>query len=126
MEIESIPYSAFQTLTSCTHALKDPDNHGCAWFATTDRRVAGRIYLDPDNDAFRFSLLHFVRAGWDIREPSYVYASYEDAEASLVDAMRRESIGKVVTVKDVPPKMRFGRGRKRDSDGDVTGASARS
>ena len=111
MEIETVPYSAFQSLTSCTHALSDPDNHGCAWFATTDRRVAGRIYLDPQNDAFRFSVLHFVRSGWDIREPSQLYGRYEDAEDALFAAMRRESVGKEVTIKDMPLRAKFGKGR---------------
>ncbi len=120
MEIEAIPYSAFQTLTSCTHALNDPDNHGCQWYATTDRRVAGRIYLDPDDEAFRFSLLHFVRAGWEIDEPRQTFERFSDAETALLAAMRRESIGKAVTLKDVPPRMRFGKGKTRDTvaDGD--------
>jgi hypothetical protein len=113
MEIEPIPFHAFQSLSSCTHALNDPDNNGCAWFATTDRRVAGRIYLDGENDAFRFSLLHFARAGWDVREPSNLYGRYEDAEVALFEAMRAESCGKAVTVKDVPLRLKFGKGRKR-------------
>jgi hypothetical protein len=119
MEIESIPFHPFQSLTSCTHALSDPDNNGCAWFATTDRRVAGRIFLDPKHDAFRFSVLHFVRAEWDVREPSTLYGRYEDAEAALMEAMQAESTGKEVTMKDVPPRMRFGKGRNRTATGNA-------
>jgi hypothetical protein len=113
MKIESIPFNAFQSLTSCTHALSDPENNGCAWFATIDRRVAGRIYLDPKHDAFRISVLHFARAGWDVREPCNLYGRFEDAEAALLDAMRAESGGRAVTVKDVPLRLKYGKGRKR-------------
>jgi hypothetical protein len=48
-----------------------------------------------------------------IREPSNLYGRYEDAEAALLDAMRAESLGKAVTVKDVPLRLKFGKGRKR-------------
>ena len=119
MEIEAIPYSAFHNLTSCTHALKNPSNVGCQWYATTDRRVAGRIYLDPDIEAFRYSLLHFARSEWTIEESRETLESFDDAEAALIEAMRRESIGKEVTIKDVPFKLRFGRGRNRAADGNA-------
>ena len=58
-------------------------------------------------------MLHFVRAGWDVREPSKLYGRFEDAEAALFEAMRAESTGKEVTVKDVPLRLKFGKGRKR-------------
>ncbi len=113
MEIEPIPYSAFQTLTSCTHALNDPDNHGCQWYATTDRRVAGRIYLDLVGEAFRYSLLHFVRTGWEIKEARERFENFSDVETALLEAMKRESVGREVTLKDVPPRARFGKGKTR-------------
>ena len=80
-----------------------------------DRRVAGRIYLDAESDAFRYGVLHVVRSGWEIKESPQAFDRLEDAEAGLFAAMRRQSIGKEVTVKDVPPKMRFGKGRMRDA-----------
>ena len=113
MEIESIPYSEFKTLTSCNHALEDPDNHGCQWYASTDRRVAGRIYLDPESDAFRFSVLRLLPTGWKAREPSYLFADFEEAESTLLTSMRQDCGGKEVSVKDVPMKLRFGRGAKK-------------
>ena len=121
MEIESIPYSAFQSLTSCSHALNDPDNHGCQWYVSTDRRVAGCIYLDPESDAFRFSVLRLLPTGWKAREPSYNFEKFDETESALLAAMIREGVGKEVTISDVTPKLRFGRGQKRSavSDGET-------
>lgn len=115
MQIEPIPFSAFASLISCGQALKNSSNDGCAWYATTDRRVAGRIYFDADSDSFRHSVLHFVRSGWEIKESRQPFERLEEAEDSLFAAMRCESTGKEVTVKDVPLRMRFGKGRTRDA-----------
>lgn len=113
MEIESIPFTAFYTLTSCTHALNDSDNHGCHWYATTDRRFAGRIYLDAAYEAFRFSQLHFVRSGWEIFESPCIFDQFEDAERALIESLSEKAGMKEVTVKDKPARMRFGKGRTR-------------
>lgn len=112
MEIEPISYNTFQSLTSCTHALGEPDNPGFQWFATTDRRVAGRIFLEAKSEAFRITVLHHVRAGWEVRESSQLYGAYDDAEAALLEAIGCESVGKAVTQRDVPMRLRFGRGRQ--------------
>jgi hypothetical protein len=104
MEIEAIPFSAFQSLTSCTHALREPDNDGCGWYATTDRRVAGRIYISAATEQFCSTVLHFVRAGWDVKELRRGYDSLDDAEAALFRSMT-ELIGKPVAVKVMPAQV---------------------
>lgn len=110
MEIEAVPYSAFQTLISCTHALRESENDGCAWYATTDRRVAGRIYINAKTEQFCSTVLHFVRAGWDVKELRQGCDSLDDAEATLFQSMR-ELTGKPVTIKDAPEIVQLGKGR---------------
>ena len=68
MNIEPIPFSAFQSLISCASALREPDNGGCTWYATTDRRVAGRLYINAQTEQFCPTVLHFVRTGWEVKE----------------------------------------------------------
>jgi hypothetical protein len=102
MQVESIPYSAFHSLTSCTQALRKPENPGCGWYATMNRRVAGRIYFDAKRDEFFLTVLHFVRAGWEVHEVRDHYASFDDAEAAIIRAMTALS-GKQVTLKSMPP-----------------------
>jgi hypothetical protein len=108
MNIEPIPFSAFQSLISCAHALREPDNGGCAWYATTDRRVAGRLYINAQTEQFCPTVLHFVRAGWEVKELRHGYDAFEDAEAALFQAMT-ELTGKPVTTKDMPVRLRFGK-----------------
>lgn len=116
MEIESIPFDSFRTLTNCKPALDDPDNHGCQWYSSTDRRVAGRVYLDPKRDAFRYSVLRVLRDRWAIDESDKHYPAFQDAESALLEAMRRASDAKAVTVRDdVKPRMRFGK-REQSQD----------
>lgn len=110
MEIEPIAYSAFQSLTSCTHALRKPSNDGCGWYAATNRRVAGRIYFDAGMGEFLVTVLHFLRAGWEIEELPAQFESFDEAERALIGAMT-EYFGKPVTVREVPMRLRFGRGR---------------
>lgn len=114
MEIEQIPFSAFQSLTSCTHALRKPQNDGCGWYATTDRRVAGRIYFDADEEQFRVTVLNFVRAGWDVEESSQRFASFDEAEAAVIRLMTAH-LGQPVTLVDVPFRLRFGKGQSRNA-----------
>lgn len=110
MEIESIPFDRFRTLTNCPPAPNDPDNHGCQWYSTSERRIAGRIYLDPKHEAFRYSVLRVGRLHWQIDESCDDYSSFQDAEAALFAAMRRNCGAKTVTVlEDVPPRLRFGK-----------------
>lgn len=115
MVIEPVPHSAFVSLTSCGHALKDAENPGCGWYATTDRRVAGRIFLDHREEKFRISVLHFVKAGWEIREPHLSFSSFDEAQTALVESMSRLSVGKPITLKDVTPRVRFGKGRSANA-----------
>jgi hypothetical protein len=110
MEIEAIPFSAFQALISCTHALREPGNDGCGWYATTNRRVAGRIYIDAKTEQFHATVLHFVKAGWDVTELRCGCNAFDEAERALLQAMR-ELTGKRVTVKETPMRLRYGRGR---------------
>jgi hypothetical protein len=96
MHIERIPFSAFRSLVSCTHALRDPENDGCSWFATSDRRVAGRVYQDAESNDFHISILHFVSSGWELTEGPESYGDLGSAERGLVEAMERLT-GQVMT-----------------------------
>src|SRR5690349_17532472 len=113
MEIQPIVYDAFASLVSCSQSKPSSADHGCARYMTTDRHVAGRVYLEQKSEAFRFSVLCLARGVWDIRAPSRLYDRFEEAETALFEAMRQEVIGKPVTIQEVPLKMRFGKGRTR-------------
>ena len=47
-----------------------------------------------------------------------MFEKFEDAEAALLEYMRKEAGGKEVTLVDTPMKLRFGRGRNRTAGGD--------
>lgn len=111
MHIEPIGYSSFQSLVSCTHAFRDPDNKGCGWYASIDRRYAGRVYLDSRTATFRVTLLHFVRAGWEVEELTPKFERFEDAKLAVNEAMK-EKRDSIVTTMDVPMRARFGKGRR--------------
>lgn len=111
IDIEKIPFDTFQALTNCPCALKDAENRGCQWYAASRRREAGRIYIDIAQSAFRFSVLRCGSAGWQITEGNETFDRFEDAEAALFTAMARASTGKAVTLIDMEPRLRFGKGR---------------
>src|SRR5262245_44223335 len=96
MEIESIPFDTFASLTNCPHALGDRDNHGCQWYATRDRSIAGRIYLDPAAEGFRYSVLRLIENRWKVIESPQTFPAFEETEVSLRSAMRRETGKEVV------------------------------
>lgn len=116
MEVESVPYSAFQTLTSCRHVAHDPDNHGCQWYLSRDRRIAGRVYLDAKHEDFRFSVLNRIASGWDIYEPRKSFEQFTDAERALKEEMLASSGVKPLSHTDATPRLKWGRGRTKRSD----------
>jgi hypothetical protein len=110
MEIEPICFSSFLSFTSGTHALCNTENVGCGWYATIDRRVAGRIYFNPTTEQFCATVLHVVRAGWNVKELKVGFNTFNEAEIAIVQAMT-EYRGKPVTLREVPARLRFGKGR---------------
>ena len=86
MEIQELPFLQFRTLLG--DSVIDSKNPGCAWYASADRRVAARLWLDPHTERFRYSTYHFCRGAWvqrDSRGDEYL----AEAELALFKALQR-------------------------------------
>lgn len=105
MTIEPISYASFSSLTTAPHSTND----GCAWYSSSNRRVCGQIQLDFETQKFRSTLLQHHRARWKVSELA-PKDTLDEAEALLVGEMAN-LVNPRVTVKDVPMRLRFGRGR---------------
>lgn len=113
MGIEAVPFDKFQALTSCPCAAKDETNRGCQWYVASGMGESGRIYLDPETSAFRFSVLRRAEPRWRISESAKTYERFEDAEIALKAAMTIAAGGKAVSLINSEPRPRFGKGRTK-------------
>jgi hypothetical protein len=62
MEIQELTYFQFRSLLG--DEIIDSKNPGCAWYASADRRVAARIFLDSQTERWRHSTYHYCHGAW--------------------------------------------------------------
>ena len=116
MEVEPITFAAFTSLYSGGQLLSDNGNDGCAWYATADRSVLGRIVFDHGASGFRYTVLRVPRIRWELNESLRTFGRLEDAELALKDAMRRRSGKKKTTLHDDEPRLRSGKRQTQTAD----------
>ena len=119
MEIESISYLAFASLTRRVGAIADSSGMGCAWYAAFDARAFGRIHIHPSDGTFGVSVWHFGTSVWHYEQLPDAFDLFADAEAAMFAKIRRASGRKAVTVSDIPMKMRRGLARNRPATGNA-------
>ena len=85
MEIQSLSFLQFRTLLG--DSIVDQSHPGCAWYASTDRRVAARLFLDIHSERFRFSTYRFVHGIW-VQHNSRGDEYLAEAELGLFKALK--------------------------------------
>ncbi|BBO33069.1 hypothetical protein PLANPX_2681 [Lacipirellula parvula] len=108
MEIQAITHDHFTQITS--EAVRGELEIGCAWYATVNRQVAGRVFLAL-NGAFRFSVVRLVGCKWKVNRPRRKFDRFDDAEIALHAEIDRIISLKAISLRDVAVGLRYGRGR---------------
>ena len=85
MEIQSLSFLQFCILLG--DSVVDRSNPGCAWYASTDRRVAARLFLDPHSERFRFSTYRFFHGTW-VQRDSRGDEFLAEAELALFEGLK--------------------------------------
>jgi hypothetical protein len=86
MDIQELPFIQFCNILG--DSVVDRLNPGCAWYASADRRVAARLFLDPRTERFRYSTYRFCHGGW-VQRDSRGDEFLAEAELALFKALQK-------------------------------------
>jgi hypothetical protein len=86
MEMQELSFFQFRTLLG--DSIVDWSNPGCAWYVSTDRRLAARLFLDSSSERFRFSTYHFFDGTW-VQRTSRGCEYLAEAELALYKALQK-------------------------------------
>jgi hypothetical protein len=103
MEIREVSFSDFRALLG--DSVADIDHPGCAWYASADRRVAAKLFIDPDSEQWRHSTYHLFRCEW-IRRDSRGFEHFDDAVGSLNRTLRNLTLHRVQVADAKSAKLR--------------------
>jgi hypothetical protein len=85
MEIQ--PLSFLQFCTILGDSIVDRSNPGCAWYASADRHLVARLFLDPRSERFCFSTYRFCHDAW-VQRNSRGDEFLAEAELALFKALK--------------------------------------
>jgi hypothetical protein len=111
MKIDVLSFSNFRCLLG--DAVVDMNNPGCAWYASEDRRVAAKLFIDPGTERWKHSTYHLFRCEWVCHDS----AGFEhfDAAVKSLNAALSELTLQSVRIVDIQPVHLAQRDRRKRS-----------
>jgi hypothetical protein len=84
---------------------------GCSWYAAADFVCVACIFLDAEHETWRYTLHRNAGGRW-VGSGEGGFESFDEAERSLIGAMRENCGRRPVTIYAVAPRLRFGKKAK--------------